>query len=63
MARLPVPGSDEGQWGDILNTFLSVEHNTDGSLKDTGALAAKADKTYVDDGLAGKMYRLWPGPP
>jgi parallel beta-helix repeat protein len=33
MARLPVPGSDEGKWGDILNTFLGVEHNTDGSLK------------------------------
>lgn len=32
MARLPVPGSDTGQWGDILNTFLDVAHNTDGSL-------------------------------
>jgi|GEM_PF-2918312 len=33
MARLPVPGSDNDIWGDILNDFLSVEHNTDGSLK------------------------------
>ncbi len=33
MARLPVPGSDDGTWGDILNTFLEVEHNTDGTLK------------------------------
>lgn len=33
MARLPVPGSDNGVWGNVLNDFLSVEHNTDGSLK------------------------------
>lgn len=33
MARLPTPGSDNGTWGDILNSFLLVELNTDGSLK------------------------------
>lgn len=33
MPRLPVPGSDNGQWGDLLNAFLLVEHNNDGSLK------------------------------
>jgi acyl-CoA thioesterase I len=33
MARLPVPGSDNGQWGQILNDFLGVEHNSDGILK------------------------------
>jgi len=33
MARLPVPGQDEGTWGDILNDFLTVGHNTDGTLK------------------------------
>lgn len=33
MARLPVPGSDQNTWGDILNDFLSVEHASDGSLK------------------------------
>jgi hypothetical protein len=33
MARLPVPGSDDGIWGDVLNEFLSVEMNDDGSLK------------------------------
>jgi hypothetical protein len=31
--RLPVPGSDDGSWGTILNGFLSVELNTDGTLK------------------------------
>lgn len=33
MARLPVPGSDEGRWGDILNNFLLQTHNSDGTLK------------------------------
>ncbi len=33
MVRLPVPGSDDGVWGDVLNTYLSVEHKTDGTLK------------------------------
>lgn len=33
MARLPVPGSDENTWGDILNDFLGQEHNSDGSQK------------------------------
>jgi hypothetical protein len=36
MARLPVPGADEGDWGDILNDFLSVEHSSDGSLSSRG---------------------------
>ncbi len=33
MSRLPVPGSDSGVWGDVLNDFLNVEHNSDGTLK------------------------------
>ena|GEM_PF-3571892 len=33
MTRLPIPGSDVGQWGDILNDYLSVSHQTDGTLK------------------------------
>lgn len=33
MARLPVPGADAGTWGNVLNDFLSVGHNSDGSLK------------------------------
>lgn len=42
MARLPNPGSDENTWGTILNDYLSVEHNADGTLKNA------ATKTYVD---------------
>lgn len=33
MARLPVPRSDEGNWGDILNDFLRQVHAEDGRLK------------------------------
>ncbi|MGH7196813.1 MAG: hypothetical protein ACREGJ_03555 [Candidatus Saccharimonadales bacterium] len=44
MPRLPVPGSDENTWGDILNEYLSVEHNSDGTLKPTGSLADKYTK-------------------
>lgn len=37
--RLPIPGKDDNIWGDILNAFLSVSHNYDGSL-DAGAVIA-----------------------
>ena len=33
MARLPQPGGDSGNWGEILNEYLSQAHNGDGSLK------------------------------
>ena len=33
MPRLPHPGGDQGNWGTILNDYLSQAHNTDGSLK------------------------------
>lgn len=34
MTRLPTPGSDAGQWGAILNDYLSAAHKNDGTLKD-----------------------------
>lgn len=39
MARLPQPGGDEGNWGEILNDFLSQAHDADGQLK-SGAVSA-----------------------
>ena len=36
MARLPVPGNDSGAWGNVLNDFLSVEHNSDGTHNISG---------------------------
>jgi hypothetical protein len=34
MARLPTPGSDNNNWGTILNDFLDQVHKSDGTLKD-----------------------------
>lgn len=33
MARLPIPGSDSGTWGVILNDFLEQAHDSVGVLK------------------------------
>lgn len=44
MPRLPIPGGDAGNWGEILNEFLSQEHNADGTLKPDGSLATKYAK-------------------
>jgi hypothetical protein len=33
MSRLPVPGGDDGTWGSILNDYLAVSIDTDGTLK------------------------------
>lgn len=33
MARLPVPGGDNGKWGAVLNDYLAQSHNSDGTLK------------------------------
>ncbi|MES2970914.1 MAG: hypothetical protein V4702_01160 [Patescibacteria group bacterium] len=33
MPRLPIPGGDQGNWGDILNDYLKTEHNDDGTHK------------------------------
>ena len=33
MPRLPKPGQDVGSWGQILNEFLSVSLNSDGTIK------------------------------
>src|SRR5664279_4063770 len=59
MTRLPTPGGDSGDWGNILNAFLDISHNPDGTLKDTAVTAAgAADDTTVihnttDETIAG----------
>lgn len=47
MARLPTPGGDDGTWGGVLNDYLQVEHNADGTLKSGGSLSSKADDSSV----------------
>jgi Cu/Ag efflux protein CusF len=44
MARLPTVGGDTGNWGEILNAFLRIEHNEDGTLKANGSLLNKYTK-------------------
>lgn len=36
MARLPVVGADGNAWGTVLNEFLQVSHNSDGTLISSG---------------------------
>jgi hypothetical protein len=43
MSRLPVPGSDDNTWGEVLNDFLSVSLNGDGTIKN----GAVADDTSI----------------
>src|ERR1700678_570173 len=38
--RLPIPGSDNGDWGTILNGFLEVSLNADGTLNTTAVANA-----------------------
>ena len=52
MARLPIPGSDDGTWGTILNNFLDVSHNQDGTLIPSAVANAGAEQT-ANKGKAG----------
>lgn len=41
--RLPQPGGDGNNWGSLLNAYLSVMHDADGTLKDSSVARAKLD--------------------
>jgi hypothetical protein len=47
MARLPTPCGDNNKWGVILNYYLSVAHNPDGTLKVEVTDASKLQGTPV----------------
>lgn len=55
MARLPKPGGDDDEWGDILNDFLTVEHAADGTLKTSGSLASR--EPLIDQGTLSQYFR------
>ena len=40
MSRLPQPGGDQGEWGAILNDYLSQAHKPDGTLKNNSVNAS-----------------------
>ncbi len=42
MSRLPIPGQDDNVWGDILNDFLEVSFNNDGTLRSNAIESAGA---------------------
>lgn len=57
MARLPIPGGDRGTWGDVLNNFLRISHNSDGTLKTVsvnkgGTGATDAETARANLGIA-----------
>lgn len=60
MSRLPTPGGDNGNWGQILNDYLSVEHNADGSLKirDEGIPATIADGSITASKLSSSLNSM-----
>lgn len=53
MARLPTVGGDDGNWGNVLNTFLRTEHNADGTHNQSQGIIS----TLKDRSLArGEIY-------
>lgn len=53
MSRLPQTGSDDGVWGDLLNDFLLVSHNTDGTqLADSVTTDALTNGAVTGDKIA-----------
>lgn len=61
MARLPTVGGDDGSWGTVLNTYLQVAHNSDGTLISNGTVLVAANDaptafknvaSYTCDGTA-----------
>lgn len=61
MARLPQPGSDDGQWGGILNDYLLESHTLTGQIKPntvkesqlTSAVQTKLNAAAGPQGPAG----------
>lgn len=64
MSRLPVPGSDNDVWGDILNDFLAIEHNSDGTLKRGADITAALQTAQnAQTAVSGKLDASQKGVP
>lgn len=49
MPRLPVSGSDDGVWGNILNDYLLVSHTADGTLAGNTVGATQIQSSSIGD--------------
>ena len=65
MPRLPQPGGDIGNWGDILNDYLSASHKPDGTLKPNIITASNLTQDLQDklDTIAGPQGSTGPSGP
>jgi len=77
MARLPIPGQDADNWGAVINDFLRVAHNENGTLQlgldevdatKIGVVAedsqkAKANSLAINQFLANPQVNGVPVPP
>ncbi len=57
MPRLPHPGGDKGNWGDILNDYLSQAHNPDGTLKDNAVSTPAITNNSISEGKLDAAVR------
>lgn len=65
MTRLPTPGGDEGNWGVILNDYLSASHKPDGTLKQGIITTSNLDPTLQAQvtAVAGQQGATGPSGP
>jgi hypothetical protein len=61
MSNLPTVGGDNNSWGTVLNNFLLVSHNPDGSIRNDdgndGITAITVITQTAYDNLASKSSR------
>lgn len=63
MARLPTPGGDDNNWGNILNDFLQVSHDSDGTLKTSAVNASGGQGPAGPAGTPGSKIYTGTGAP
>ncbi len=59
MARLPTPGSDDGDWGTILNDYLAQSHNDDGTISDDAIASIQSQLSLSSDDITEGATNLF----